>query len=92
MRFGVTAILAGAMALSGAQMLSAQAGGAVKAAIDVSNKKFGAAIAAGDAKALGTIYTDDATGCRPTASRSMGVRRSRAFSGCSSRPASRGRR
>ena len=61
MRFGVTAILAGAMALSGAQMLSAQAGGAVKAAIDASNKKFGAAIAAGDAKALGTIYTDDAT-------------------------------
>ena len=61
MRFGVTVILAGAMALSGAHMLSAQAGGAVKAAIDASNKKFGAAIAAGDTKALGTIYTDDAT-------------------------------
>jgi uncharacterized protein (TIGR02246 family) len=49
------------MALSGAHMLSAQAGGAVKAAIDASNKKFGAAIAAGDAKAVGAIYTDDAT-------------------------------
>jgi uncharacterized protein (TIGR02246 family) len=61
MRFGITAILAGAIALSGAQMLSAQAGGAVKAAIDASNKKFGAAIAAGDAKAVGAIYTDDAT-------------------------------
>ena len=61
MRFGVTAILAGTLALSGAHMLSAQAGGAVKAAIDASNKKFGAAIAAGDAKAVGAIYTDDAT-------------------------------
>jgi uncharacterized protein (TIGR02246 family) len=61
MRFGITAILAGAIALSGAHMLSAQAGGAVKAAIDASNKKFGAAIAAGDAKAVGAIYTDDAT-------------------------------
>ncbi len=61
MRFGVTAILAGAIALSGAHMLSAQAGGAVKAAIEASNKTFGAAIAAGDAKALGTIYTEDAT-------------------------------
>jgi uncharacterized protein (TIGR02246 family) len=59
MRFGVTAILAGVLAFSGAQTVAAQTA-AVKAAIDASNKKFGAAIAAGDTKALGTIYTDDA--------------------------------
>jgi hypothetical protein len=56
MRFGVTAILAGVLAFSGAQTVAAQTA-AVKAAIDASNKKFGAAIAAGDTKALGTIYT-----------------------------------
>lgn len=62
MKFGVTTILACAcaIALSGSHTLIAQTA-AVKAAIDASNQKFGAAVAAGDPKALGTIYTDDAT-------------------------------
>ena len=60
MKFGVTIILAGVIALSGAQTVNAQTS-AVKTAIDASNKKFGAAVAAGDTKALGTIYADDAT-------------------------------
>jgi uncharacterized protein (TIGR02246 family) len=34
--------------------------GAVKTAIDAANKKFGAAIAAGDAAGVAGIYTDDA--------------------------------
>ena len=39
----------------------------VKAAIDGQNKKFGAAVAAGDAAAIAAMYTEDATMLPPNA-------------------------
>lgn len=57
----VTAVLAGVLVIGfgAAASLLAQ-GGAVKAAIDASNKKFGTAVAAGSAKGVADLYTDDA--------------------------------
>lgn len=52
-------VLAGAIALAASASVLAQAG-AAKAAIDASNKKFGAAVAAGSAKGIADLYTEDA--------------------------------
>ncbi len=46
-------------ALVASPSVTAQAG-SVKAAIDASNKKFGAAVAAGNAAGVAALYTDDA--------------------------------
>jgi len=62
MRIRVTTLLACAcaIALAGSPTVIAQAGSA-KAAIDAANKKFGAAVAAGNAAGVAALYTDDAT-------------------------------
>jgi uncharacterized protein (TIGR02246 family) len=68
MKLGATAVLTGVVFVSlvGAQAVSAQTG-AVRAAVDASNKKFGAAIAAGNAAGVAALYTEDAVVLPPNA-------------------------
>jgi uncharacterized protein (TIGR02246 family) len=63
-RSGAMLACAFVIGLAASQSLTAQAGG-VKAAVDAANKKFGAALAAGNAAGVAALYTDDATAFPP---------------------------
>jgi uncharacterized protein (TIGR02246 family) len=60
----IASILAVALAVVGVGIVSAQPP-AVKAAIEAGNKAFGAAVAKGDAAAIGNLYTLDAQALPP---------------------------